>query len=97
MNGEKNLQNFAIGGHLQIEGYLHHFHVARAAGAHRVIIRIVHVPAHVAGLHRSHAFHVVVHRFQTPEAAPSERRNFHTSTVTAAPPLDGFTATQEVL
>src|ERR1017187_4925140 len=40
-----------------------------------VIIESAPVP--LAGLHRAHAFHFVVDRFQTPEAAPSERCSFH--------------------
>ena len=75
MYGEKHFQYLAIGSHLRIEGDLHYFHVSGLTGADRVIIRIFHVPAHVAGLHRTRAFHFLSYTssFQTPEAAPAER------------------------
>ena len=50
--------------------------VARAAGADLLVGRVGHLAAHVAGLDRLDASEFVVDRFETPEAAAGERRNF---------------------
>ena len=73
VDGEEDLQDLAVGDDLGIEGDLDDFGVASAAAANLLVRRVRHVPAGVPGDHALDTTQLVVHGFETPEAAAAER------------------------
>jgi hypothetical protein len=76
MDGEEDLQDVAEAGYLGVEGQLDHLGMACATGADGLVRRVIDLPAHVARLHASDAFHLQVNGFQAPETASGKGRDF---------------------
>src|SRR5581483_1595468 len=76
VDGEKYLQQLAIRDDRRIVGDAHHLGVACVALAHARVSRVRRISARVARLDADHALESVVYRFQAPETAACERRNF---------------------
>src|SRR5689334_16377526 len=76
VNDEEYGQNIAKAEHVGVETDLHHFGVSALAAAHVRISGVLQMPAHVARCNRLHPLQAVEYRFQAPEAAASQGRNF---------------------
>ena len=90
---EEDLEDFAIAGNFWIERHLYHFDVPGASGTDGTVVGVRQQATHVSRFHGGHALHLVVHRFETPEASAAERCDFlsrHTFIVR----VQGFTNTE---
>jgi hypothetical protein len=79
VDGEEDLEDFAKVGDCGIESDLDDFDMARSSAADFFVRRIRILSSHVARFNGLHAFHLVIDRFEAPEASTAECRGFHIS------------------
>ena len=76
VDGEEHPQQVGVGQLAGVEFDLNHLGVTRAPAADRLIGRVRHMAAGVAGHHRAYAAKILEHRFQAPEAAAAQGGGF---------------------